>query len=119
MERLLDLIEEAGVDIPEESPDVYLVSFGENVESWTWHVAKELRQHQLRVILHCGGGSIKNQMKKANSSKARFAVIIGDAEEQGQSVTLKDMHGNDSRDSSQQQTMSLDSAIGRILEIGE
>ena len=117
VERLLDLIEEAGADIPEESPDVYLVSFGENVESWTWHVAKELRQHQLRVILHCGGGSIKNQMKKANSSKARFAVIIGEAEEQGQSVTLKDMHGNDSRDSSQQQTMSLDSAIGRILQI--
>lgn len=119
VERLLDLIEEAGVDIPEESPDVYLVSFGENVESWTWHVAKELRQHQLRVILHCGGGSIKNQMKKANSSKAKFAVIIGDAEEQGQSVTLKDMHGNDSRDSSQQQTMSLDSAIGKILQIRE
>ena len=119
VERLLDLIEEAGVDIPEESPDVYLVSFGENVESWTWHVAKELRQHQLRVILHCGGGSIKNQMKKANSSKARFAVIIGDAEEQGQSVTLKDMHGNDFRDSSQQQTMSLDSAIGKILQIRE
>ena len=117
VERLLDLIEEAGVDIPEESPDVYLVSFGENVESWTWHVAKELRQHQLRVILHCGGGSIKNQMKKANSSRARFAVIIGDAEEQGQLVTLKDMHGNDSRDTSQQQTMSLDSAIGRILQI--
>ena len=117
VERLLDLIEEAKVDIPEESPDVYLVSFGENVENWTWHVAKELRQHQLRVILHCGGGSIKNQMKKANSSRARFAVIIGDAEEQGQSVTLKDMHGNDSRDSSQQQTMSLDSAIGKILQI--
>ena len=117
VERLLDLIEDAGVDIPEESPDVYLVSFGENVESWTWHVAKELRHHQIRVILHCGGGSIKNQMKKANSSRARFAVIIGDAEEQGQSVTLKDMHGNDSRDTSQQQTMSLDSAIGRILQI--
>ena len=119
VERLLDLIEEAGVDIPEESPDVYLVSFGENVESWTWHVAKELRQHQLRVILHCGGGSIKNQMKKANSSRARYAVIIGDAEQQGQLVTLKDMHGNDSRDSSQQQTMSLDSAIGKILQIRE
>ena len=43
----------------------------------------------------------------------------GDAEEQGQSVTLKDMHGNDSRGSSQQQTMSLDSAIGRILQIRE
>ena len=119
VERLLDLIEEAGVDIPEDSPDVYLVSFGENVENWTWHVAKELRHHQLRVILHCGGGSIKNQMKKANSSRARFAVIIGDAEEQGQLVTLKDMHGNDSRDTSQQQTMSLDSAIGRILQIRE
>jgi histidyl-tRNA synthetase len=117
VERLLDLIEAAGVDIPEESPDVYLVSFGENVESWTWHVARELRHHQLRVILHCGGGNIKNQMKKANSSRARFAIIIGDAEEQGQSVTLKDMHASDSRDTSQQQTMSLDSAIGRIRQI--
>ncbi|HET9112508.1 MAG TPA: His/Gly/Thr/Pro-type tRNA ligase C-terminal domain-containing protein, partial [Burkholderiales bacterium] len=39
--------------------------------------------------LHCGGGSFKAQMKKADASGARFACIIGDEEAQTEKMTLK------------------------------
>lgn len=43
------------------------------------------------VILNCNGGSIKNQLKKADKSGARFAAIIGVDEEQKDRVTLKNL----------------------------
>ena len=45
------------------------------------------------MILHCGGGSFKSQMKKADSSGARFAVIIGDDEAVAGEVSVKPMRG--------------------------
>ena len=40
-------------------------------------------------MLHCGGGSFKSQMKKADASGAIFAVIIGDDEAAAGEVSLK------------------------------
>jgi len=45
----------------------------------------------LRVMLHCGGGSLKNQFKKADKSGATFAIIIGDHELKTQSISLKNL----------------------------
>ncbi|MGA0115600.1 MAG: His/Gly/Thr/Pro-type tRNA ligase C-terminal domain-containing protein, partial [Burkholderiales bacterium] len=52
-------------------------------------VAERLRDAGLAVILHCGSGSFKSQMKKADGSGARFAVIIGDDEAQAGMLTVK------------------------------
>jgi histidyl-tRNA synthetase len=41
------------------------------------------------VVLHCGGGSFKAQMKKADASGARYAVILGDDEAQAGVVSVK------------------------------
>jgi len=41
--------------------------------------------------LHAGGGSFKSQMKKADRSQAKFALIIGDDEVANKQVTLKPM----------------------------
>lgn len=43
----------------------------------------------LRLLLHCGGGSIKNQFKKADKSGAEYAIIIGEHEMKTHSVSLK------------------------------
>ena len=37
----------------------------------------------------CGGGSFKSQMKKADASGARYALIVGDDEAAAEQVTLK------------------------------
>ena len=49
-------------------------------ERYAERVAEQLRDAGLAVVLHCGGGSFKSQMKKADASGARYAVIVGDDE---------------------------------------
>ena len=46
-------------------------------------------------MYHCGGGSFKSQMKRADSSGAPLAVIIGDDEVASGQVTVKTMRQKD------------------------
>jgi histidyl-tRNA synthetase len=62
---------------------------GERAEQWAQHIAERMRDAGLAVVLHCGGGSFKSQMKKADSSGALFAVILGDEELEANEVTFK------------------------------
>ncbi len=80
VERLIALIQEAGGAPASPAPDVYLVHQGENASRLAFRVAEGLRDQGLNVLLHCGGGSFKSQMKKADASGATFAVVIGDDE---------------------------------------
>lgn len=89
VERLLALLEEAAVAPAAAAPDAYIVHQGEQADLFAWRAAELLRNHGLDVILHCGGGSFKSQMKKADASGARHAVIIGDEEAAVEQVTLK------------------------------
>jgi histidyl-tRNA synthetase len=43
----------------------------------------------LKVQQHCGGGNFKKQMKKALSSGASLAIIVGDEELANSTMTLK------------------------------
>ncbi len=91
MERLLALMEDAAIAVPARVADAYLVHSGEAAGEYAWKVAESLRERGLAIVLHCGGGSFKSQMKRADASGARFAVIIGDEEAGRQVVSLKPM----------------------------
>jgi histidyl-tRNA synthetase len=52
-------------------------------------VAEELRNHGLSVMQHCGGGSFKTQMKKADASGAVLAVILGEDEAANDEASVK------------------------------
>lgn len=91
IERLLALLGEAPVSVPARAADAYLVHSGESASRFAWNVAESLRARGLSVVLHCGGGGFKSQMKRADASGARFAVIIGDDEAGRQVVSLKPM----------------------------
>jgi histidyl-tRNA synthetase len=93
IERLLALMEVAGTPLATPVPDVYIVHAGDAAQAFAWQVASALRNAGLASVLHCGGGSFKSQMKKADVSRARFAVIIGDDEAAAQQVTLKPLRG--------------------------
>lgn len=87
IERLLALLQEGA---PAAQPaDVYLVHQGEAADKLAFKFAEKLRDSGIHVILHCGGTSFKSQMKRADASGARFAVIIGDDEAQSQQASLK------------------------------
>jgi histidyl-tRNA synthetase len=89
VERLLALLTDSKVAIPVRAADAYLVHSGESASRFAWSVAESLRRHGLAVVFHCGGGSFKSQMKRADASGARFAVIVGDDEAARQIVTVK------------------------------
>lgn len=106
VERLLALLEEQGFQPPEQPADVYVVHQGKAADRFAMQAAEALREQGMDVILHCGGGSFKSQMKKADSSRARYAVIVGDDEASEQLLTLKPL-----RTLGDQARMTIDEAI--------
>jgi len=107
VERLLALLEEQQFQAPEQSADAYVVHQGEAADRFAFQVAETLREQGLHAILHCGGGSFKSQMKKADASGARYAVIIGDDEANAEQVSLKPL-----REMGEQARMAVAEAVG-------
>ena len=114
VERLLDLVRKYGVLDASTSCDVYVVHHSRSGIGATRHafrVAEDMRAAGLDVVMHCGGGSIKSQMKKADTSGAEFAVIIGDEESAAGEVSLKSL-----RRESAQERFAAATAVSRIVE---
>jgi histidyl-tRNA synthetase len=88
VERTLLLLKESNIR-RHTPPDAYVVHQGEQAGPFAFRVAEELRDRGLTVVLDCGGGSFKSQMKQADASSARFAVIIGDDEVKLLRVSVK------------------------------
>ena len=95
IERLLALLQEDGMENPPPPLDVYVVHQGEQADAVAHVVAEQLRDAGLKVLLHCGGGSFKSQMKKADGSNALCAVIIGDNEAAANKAALKPLRGGE------------------------
>ena len=92
VERLILLLEKQPPALP-AAADIYLVSTVAPAE--TLVLAEELRNRlpDLRLQTHCGGGAFKSQMKKADRSGARLALILGDDELAANEVSLKPLRG--------------------------
>ncbi|TAL10324.1 MAG: histidine--tRNA ligase [Porticoccaceae bacterium] len=92
LERLVLLLEAAGVaqGAGEQPLDAYFVVAGA-VGVAALQIAERLRDAvpHLRLQSHCGGGSLKSQMKRADRSGAAFALILGEDEVASGCVTLK------------------------------
>jgi histidyl-tRNA synthetase len=95
VERLLALLQDDGMALPKPKVDVYVVHQGELASVMASRVAEQLRDENLRVVMHCGGGSFKSQMKKADASGALVAVVIGDDEARENQVSVKPMQGGE------------------------
>ena len=81
-ERIVELMRLQQLVGNEGRPDVYLVLAGAAAEAAGLHLAERLRDAApgLKVETNCGGGSFKSQLKRADRSGARYAVIVGDDE---------------------------------------
>ncbi|HEB82439.1 MAG TPA: histidine--tRNA ligase [Gammaproteobacteria bacterium] len=90
MERILALLE-AQQEQAAETIDVYMVLLGEACELKGLQLAETIRDRLpgLKMLCHCGGGSMKSQMKKADKSGAELALIMGEDELNRQTFTVK------------------------------
>lgn len=71
--------------------DVYIASLGESARTFSLMLAEDLRNtlDTCRIVVHCADGKLKSQMKKADASGARVALIVGEDEVAGGEVTVK------------------------------
>ncbi|HSI53594.1 MAG: histidine--tRNA ligase [Ramlibacter sp.] len=95
IERLLLLVQELELQGPDMSPAAYAILAADDALPAAMPVVEALRGAGLDVVMHAGGGSFKNQLKKADASGARYALIFG-ADELAQGVvTVKSLRGGD------------------------
>jgi histidyl-tRNA synthetase len=93
MERLVLLLSElpeGEISIPAVA-DVYVVAAGDEAYKIALSAVEVLRGElpAQRIVQHTGGGSFKSQMKKADKSGARVALLWGEDEVAAGTVTLK------------------------------
>lgn len=82
IERIVSLMQAAGIAAPDAAPAVFLVLSGERAERTGLALAERIRDALpgLGVLVNMDGGSFKAQLKRADKSGAELAVIIGDDE---------------------------------------
>ncbi|MBC7604067.1 MAG: histidine--tRNA ligase [Ramlibacter sp.] len=89
IERLLLLVQELGLQGPDDAPVAYVVVPSDEAMFKAMPVVEGLRASGLAITMHSGVGSFKNQLKKADASGAKFALIFGDDELAQGNVTIK------------------------------
>lgn len=114
VERVLELVKEAGVATSTPVPDAYAVVPDAAALAQVSRVVQELRGAGVSVQLHSpagaseGMGSMKSQFKKADASGARFALVFGADELARGEVTVKSL-----RDGSGAQTTQSLGAVAQ------
>ncbi len=98
LERLILMLETLDL-IPahvNNNADVYVTALGDSAVGAAQQLGEQLRSAlpELTVITHCGGGSFKSQMKKADRSGAQVALILGENEVQAGTVGLKPLRAD-------------------------
>jgi histidyl-tRNA synthetase len=111
LERIIALLENQEVKLPDTSPHLYLVMVGEQAQREGFLLSERLRDAlpNLRLLSHCGGGSFKSQFKKADRSGAHFALVLGEDEVQRREVGIKPL-----RERKEQETVSYDALVARL-----
>jgi histidyl-tRNA synthetase len=95
IERVLALLEEQGVQLPEATPHAYAIVPDANSLPLVLKHLRQLRALGVNVQMHAGSGegvgSMKTQFKKADSSGAAYALIFGADELAQNTVSVKSL----------------------------
>jgi histidyl-tRNA synthetase len=114
LERLILLLE-SKLQLSDINPHIYMIMVGnETVQQQGFALAESLRTAlpELRLITNCGGGSFKNQFKRADKSAAKFALILGEDELNKQQVAIKNL-----RKKQQQKLLSISELADNLKQL--
>jgi len=109
LERIILMLETLALnDDVKSDVDIYSVLVGEGTSLAGLKMAERIRTELpgLKIMHHCGAGNFKKQMKRADKSGARIALIIGESELESGCVTIKALQA-----STAQQTVAMDQLI--------
>ncbi len=101
VERLVALFEASGGSVSPRPPDVFVVAVGKAALESGMSIAEQLRDVRPAILaeLNLGGGSFKAQLKRADRSGARYAVILGDNEVSERRAGLKPLRQGEDQES--------------------
>jgi histidyl-tRNA synthetase len=91
MERLVLLLRQGEAESEARRMDLFLVALGEEAFNKAYKLAHSMRVAGLQVMMDLENRSLKSQMKQADKSNARFALIIGESELQKREAVMKNM----------------------------
>jgi histidyl-tRNA synthetase len=117
MERVLELMKVSG-SLPEAQSqcDIFVLHQGGETLTAAMIIAERLRSAGIDTILFCPpdgqSASFKSQMKKADSSGAAFAVIIGPDELAKNEAQIKDL-----RSSGEQKAVPLEGVLEAVIDV--
>jgi len=89
IERIILLLELNTLHQNQFNAEVYVVNLGVKARALAFVIAEELRDLDVNTSLNIDGSSFKSQMKKADKSGAKIALIIGDNEVEMNEVQIK------------------------------
>ena len=114
VERLMVLLEHTQGQKVNSRADVYLVIGGETAQRPGLVLSEQIREAlpQLRVQMHCGGGGLKSQFKKADKSGAKIALVLAEEEVEKQQVAVKFL-----REHREQESIPWDRLIGYLTQM--
>ena len=111
VERLIEMMKECGTVTQTPEPDAYIVHQGDGAMQAAFGAAETARDAGLEIVLHAGGGNFKAQLKRADASAARYAIILGEDEVKSGKLSLKPLRGQ-----GEQATIELSQAIESIKQ---
>jgi len=88
LERILLLLETKEIT-HQINPDIYILNLGHEARGNAFNIAELLRDHNFKIAVNLDGASFKSQMKKADKSGAKIALILGDEEVVKKSIKIK------------------------------
>lgn len=91
MERLALLIKQGDGGEDQAGSDLFVVALGEAARDKAFQFIQFCRKSGLQVSMDPAGRSLKNQMKQADKSKARFTFILGEDELANNRAILRNM----------------------------
>jgi histidyl-tRNA synthetase len=108
-ERCLLVLEQLGKPLPlsDDRLTAFLVVLGETARPLAVRLLHDLRRAGIAADRDYAGRSMKAQMRKADASGARFALLLGDDEVTAGVVSLKPL-----RDGGEQRTVALSELVG-------
>jgi histidyl-tRNA synthetase len=95
IERVVELLRQAGAVPPPAAPDVYVIASGERATRAALALVERLRDEcpAVAIEMNHGGGNFKAQFRRADRSGARLALVLGDDELERGAVGLKPLRG--------------------------
>lgn len=89
MERVLLLMAAAETFPNLKMPEIFILNQTPEMMTYAMVLAKQLRKAGFSLVQHLGPASLKSQMKKADVSGAKYALIVGEAEYASGQIALK------------------------------